>query len=68
MADYQLTANDDFIRRTEDGAFIPNDPENADRQQYEKWLADGGVPDPYAPPFTFTPFDMGTSMADRLGA
>jgi hypothetical protein len=49
MADYQLTATDVVIR-TADQAFIPNDPANRDRAEYEQWLADGGVPDPYVPP------------------
>lgn len=49
MADYQLTATDTVIR-TADHAFIPNDPGNRDRQDYNKWLADGGVPDPYVAP------------------
>jgi hypothetical protein len=49
MADYQLTATDSIIR-TEDGAWIPNDPANRDYQEYEVWLHAGGVPDPYVPP------------------
>jgi hypothetical protein len=49
MADYQLTAND-IVVRTSDKANIPNDPANRDRQEYDKWLADGGVPDPFVPP------------------
>ena len=49
MADYQLTAYDS-VTRTADGASIPNDPANRDRIEYDKWLADGGVPDPYVPP------------------
>jgi hypothetical protein len=49
MTDYQLTATDVVIR-TADQANIPNDPANRDRDEYEQWLVDGGVPDPYVPP------------------
>jgi hypothetical protein len=49
MADYRLTATD-MVIRTSDDVHIPNDPGNRDRQQYEQWLADGGVPDPYVEP------------------
>jgi hypothetical protein len=54
MAEYQLTATDSVLR-TADGANIPNDPGNRDRAEYEQWLADGGVPDPYVPPPAPTP-------------
>lgn len=49
MADYQLTATN-IVIRTVDQAHIPADPANRDRIEYDKWLAAGGVPDPYVPP------------------
>jgi len=50
MAEYQLTAIESTVIRTEDGACIPNDPANRDYAEYLKWLEDGGVPDPYVEP------------------
>lgn len=44
MADYQFT--DWGVLRLSDGAFIPDAGDNRDWQQYQAWLADGGVPDP----------------------
>jgi hypothetical protein len=65
MADYQLTASDVVIR-TADKANIPNDSRNRDRQQYEAWLADGGVPDPV--PSTINPtLDSGNTANQILG-
>lgn len=54
MAEYQLTDSDSVIR-TVDSACIPNDPANRDREEYERWLVDGGTPDPYVPPPTVPP-------------
>jgi hypothetical protein len=49
MAEYQLTHTPTVIR-TADNAAIPDDPANRDRQTFDQWVADGGVPDPPAPP------------------
>jgi hypothetical protein len=49
MAEYQLTHSTSVLRRA-DNATIPDDPANRDRAVYTQWLADGGVPDPPAPP------------------
>ncbi len=48
-AAYQLTRND-IVIRVADGAQIPNDPMNADRQAYASWISSGGVADRYIPP------------------
>lgn len=46
---YQLLNDTETVLRVVDSAHIPNDPANRDRQEYDQWIADGGVPDP-APP------------------
>jgi hypothetical protein len=38
--------NSNEILRLPDGAWIPNDPENADWQVYQEWLAAGNTPLP----------------------
>jgi len=50
MSDYQLTATDNIVIRTADGANIPTDPANRDYAEYQKWLAVPNMPDPYVPP------------------
>jgi hypothetical protein len=50
MSEYQLTATESSVIRTEDGACIPNDPANRDYAEYQKWLAVPNTPDPYVPP------------------
>ena len=57
---YRLTDTDTIVR-IEDSAFIPNDPTNRDRADYEAWLADGGVPEPYVPP----PAAIPQTISDR---
>jgi hypothetical protein len=60
MAEYRLT-DTDVVVRIADNACIPSDPGNSDRIAYEKWLSDGGVPDPYVAP----PPPVPASISDR---
>ena len=55
MADYRLTETDSCVIRAVDSACIPDDPANRDWIEYQEWLADGGVPDPYVAPGPISP-------------
>jgi len=48
MAKYALTMIETTVLR-DDGWQIPADPGNGDWQEYQRWLAEGNVPDPYVP-------------------
>lgn len=50
---YKLMSNG--VRRLSDGAFIPQDHDNADWQNYEKWLLEGNSPEPKDVDFNDTP-------------
>jgi hypothetical protein len=52
MALYQLLTPDPNgpVLRTADHVSIPPDPDNRDYAEYQQWVADGGVPDPYKKP------------------
>jgi hypothetical protein len=52
MGAYALTPTS-LVKRTSDGAFIPNDPNNKDWQAYQAWLAAGNAADPLV--ITVTP-------------
>lgn len=38
------------VQRLADMAFIPDDPTNSDRRDYQRWLDDGNTPQPPPPP------------------
>jgi hypothetical protein len=62
-SEYQATGLGAF--RVADGAWIPNDPANRDWQEYQQWLADGGVPDPFTPFGLPPPPEFPNEISDR---
>ena len=42
---YKLNQNSTFITRISDSASIPNDPANADYQDYLEWVEEGNTPE-----------------------
>lgn len=59
---YTLTP-EDIVFRDEDGAAIPNDPRNVDRQAYEQWVAAGNVPHPFIAPTPAVPASVSNYQA-----
>jgi len=47
---YQTLNDTETVLRVEDNAYIPNDPANRDRQEFDAWVAEGNTPDPPPPP------------------
>ena len=43
---YQLTNQENQVKRIADNAFIPFDLANTDYQAYLKWLEEGNTPEP----------------------
>lgn len=43
---YKLTNNPDVVLNLNTGGWVPFDPDNADYQQYLKWLEEGNTPLP----------------------
>jgi len=41
-----VTGETKVVQRLSDNAFIPFDPDNTDYQEYLRFLAEGGVPEP----------------------
>ena len=48
LKDINGNIRNDMILRLPDNAYIPNDDQNTDWQQYQVWLAEGNTPLPPA--------------------
>ena len=44
---FDKVPTDQIVRVNEDGSqsYIPNNPDNADRIEYDKWVAEGNTPE-----------------------
>lgn len=62
---YQLTTTE-YILRTSDGAYIPQDTENHDYADYLAWLEDGNAPLPAEQPSAFLVPQACTRRQGRL--
>jgi len=63
---YTLTHDPDTIRRDSDGACIPGDANNTDRQAYQAWLAAGHTPTPAPAPPPVIPSTTGARLRGAL--
>jgi len=63
---YTLTHDSDLIRRDSDGACIPSDANNIDRQAYQAWLAAGHTPTPAPAPPPVIPSTTGARLRGAL--
>ncbi|MES1994450.1 MAG: hypothetical protein V4457_12875 [Pseudomonadota bacterium] len=62
---YRLLDDKGTVKRGVDGAVIPLDPSNRDRQEYEEWVKEGNTPAPILPMDPISGLS-GTAFINRL--